>query len=91
MKIIEFPKKNEYSNKNKIFVLGKFGSFHKGHQKLLQKAKIIADQNKLELAIMIFDDQNEKKLYSFKEKKDLLKKYNIDYIMLFEPNKQNFS
>ena len=91
MKIIEFPKNNEYSKNKKIFVLGKFESIHLGHKELLYKAKEISQRKNLELGIMIFSEKEKENLYSLEERIKFLSEFSPDYIMIFHPNKKNFS
>lgn len=91
MREIEFPKKDGYSEKPKVFVLGKFESIHLAHRKLLEEGKKISKEKNYELGVMIFPERDKDNFYSIEERKSFLKEFNIDYLMLFEPNKKNFS
>ena len=91
MKIINFPEKNGYSDKSKVFALGKFESMHLGHKKIFQEARKLANEQNLEFGIMMFDEKEQNNIYSLKERISLVMEYNPDYIMVFETNDKNFS
>lgn len=91
MKHIIFPTTTEFSNKPKVFVLGKFESIHLGHRKVLARAKEIALENKYEYGAMIFSQRPSDNLYSIEERIMFINEYKPDYIWEFTPNKENFS
>lgn len=79
------------SDKPKIIVLGKFLSVHKGHKQMFKSAREIADKNNYELIVMLFDSSKNNNIYTLEERMMLINQYNVDYFMVFEPNKENFS
>ncbi len=92
MKIIKFPEINiEKSNNGIVAVLGKFEGMHLGHLELLKKGREIANENNLELLIMMFSQKAESNFYSFEERVMFANASKIDYVLEFEPNKENLS
>lgn len=91
MKKILFPNKDGYSDKPKIFVLGKFESLHIAHNKLLETAKKISIEKNYELGVMLFTEKNKDNFYSLEERINFIRKYSPNYLMMFEPNEKNFS
>ncbi len=100
MKIIKFnPKEipdidltNEY-----VIALGKFKTFHKGHQLVLSQAKHIAEEKNRKLIIMLypsydgFKDNEPESFIPYHVRKRLVTQYNPEYILEFEPNPLNYS
>jgi riboflavin kinase/FMN adenylyltransferase len=78
---------------NSVIVLGNFDGMHLGHQALLSKAKSIAAQSKLPLAIMTFEPhpvtvlahKKDLRICSFKDKMRLLGENEVDvaFVMRF--------
>lgn len=98
MEIINFNlKNNKLDNKNKrIIILGKFNTFHLGHQKLLHKGIELKAKKNYQLIVMLYPDYNDftkekvKKILPFEERIQILKKYNIDFVLLFEESAKNY-
>jgi len=74
--------------KNKVVLIGNFDGIHLGHQKLISKAKKIAEQKKQKLVLITFNPHPREIINNiqmdlilpYKEKKLLLKNYGIDKI-----------
>ena len=74
--------------KNKVVLIGNFDGIHLGHQKLISKAKKIAEQKKQKLVLITFNPHPREIINNiqmdlilpYKEKKLLLKYYGIDKI-----------
>ncbi len=100
MKIIKFDinKNPKIDNNSKyVIALGKFSSFHKGHQSIFKKAKEISIKENKKLIIMIFpnyDGFNDKVsnfILPYEIRIRMLKQYNPSYILEFEPNPKNYN
>ena len=74
--------------KNKVVLIGNFDGIHLGHQKLISKAKKIAEQKKQKLVLVTFNPHPREIINNiemdlilpYKEKKLLLKNYGVDKI-----------
>ena len=74
--------------KSKVVLIGNFDGIHLGHQKLISKAKRIAEQKKQKLVLITFNPHPREIINNseidlilpYKEKKLLLKNYGIDKI-----------
>ncbi len=74
--------------KSKVVLIGNFDGIHLGHQKLISKAKRIAEQKKQKLVLITFNPHPREIINNsemdlilpYKEKKLLLKSYGIDKI-----------
>ena len=74
--------------KSKVVLIGNFDGIHLGHQKLISKAKKIAEQKKQKLVLITFNPHPREIINNsemdlilpYKEKKLLLKSYGIDKI-----------
>ena len=74
--------------KSKVVLIGNFDGIHLGHQKLISKAKKIAEQKKQKLVLITFNPHPREIINNtemdlilpYKEKKSLLKNYGIDMI-----------
>ena len=74
--------------KSKVVLIGNFDGIHLGHQKLIRKAKKIAEQKKQKLVLITFNPHPREIINNtemdlilpYKEKKSLLKNYGIDMI-----------
>ncbi|MDA9748101.1 bifunctional riboflavin kinase/FAD synthetase [bacterium] len=74
--------------KSKVVLIGNFDGIHLGHQKLISKAKKIAEQKKQKLVLITFNPHPREIINNiqmdlilpYKEKKLLLKNYGIDKI-----------
>ena len=74
--------------KSKVVLIGNFDGIHLGHQKLISKAKRIAQQKKQKLVLITFNPHPREiinniemdLILTYKEKKLLLKNYGIDKI-----------
>src|SRR5690625_7502242 len=86
---------NNFDKKNKIdscaLGLGNFDGLHLGHKALIKDIKLIAKKNNIKSGILLFKEHtntvilNEKKDYfltSYKDKLEMLKKYQLDYILV---------
>ena len=100
MQIIKFSikEKPKLSNeKQRVIVLGKFKSFHKGHQSIFIKGKQIVEQQNKELIVMMYPDfdgfkqKNLDSIFPYSIRLRLIKQYNPKYILEFEPNVMNYS
>ncbi|CRX37308.1 / ribF / Riboflavin biosynthesis protein ribF /:186551 Forward [Candidatus Hepatoplasma crinochetorum] len=98
MEIINFDiKNNKLDDKTKrIIILGKFNTFHLGHQKLLHKAIDLKAKKNYQLIVMLYPDYNNftklkvKKILPLEERIKILKKYNVDFVLLFEESAKNY-
>ncbi len=92
MKKIIFPEiyKNENSN-SLVAVLGKFETMHIGHLKIIEEARTLANNTNSELLLMMFSERDKDNFYSFEERVMFANKYSPEYILEFEPTKENFS
>ena len=74
--------------KSKVVLIGNFDGIHLGHQKLISKAKKIAEQKKQKLVLVTFNPHPREIINNiemdlilpYKEKKLLLKNYGVDKI-----------
>ena len=74
--------------KSKVVLIGNFDGIHLGHQKLISKAKKIAEQKKQKLVLITFNPHPREIINNiemdlilpYKEKKLLLKNYGVDKI-----------
>ena len=79
--IIEYAK-DEYAFPS-LIVLGCFDAIHAGHRELFKKAKLQAKINGLDLGVMMFrDGKGGKPLYSFEERVEMLKPYNVKFVLI---------
>ncbi|BDV03448.1 MAG: riboflavin biosynthesis protein [Candidatus Hepatoplasma scabrum] len=98
MEIINFDiKKNKLiNNSKKIIILGKFNTFHLGHQKLFKKGFSLREAKKYQLIVMLYPDFNDftktkvKKILPLEERIKILQKNNLDYVLLFEESAKNY-
>ncbi len=94
MKIIN-NKYNLKATNNSTLVIGNFDGLHKGHVSILNEAIQVAKKNKQKIGILTFDPNPKEffsKLKNFKiidtqEKKRILKKMKIDYLIILKFNK----
>ena len=78
--------------KNAIITIGTFDGVHKGHQKLLERLKVLAKENDGESVLITFhphprfvlnpDDKSLKLLNTLDEKIELLNKYELDNLVV---------
>ncbi len=89
---LEIKKKH----KNSVIAIGNFDGIHLGHQKVLKEAKKKAKKNKLKVGIITFEPIpvvffNPKiknhRINSFEQKKDQLRKFNLDFIITIKFNR----
>lgn len=98
MKITEINYPFENQNKEEIvLVLGFFDGVHKGHQELLKTGRKKADELKMPLVVMTFDqhprviyanDQDFKYLTTIKEKSEVMATFGVDELVIFNFNEQ---
>lgn len=91
MNRVIFPDITKYSDKPKVIALGKFHTFHLGHQEIFKRSKELADKKNFEFVIMLFVEESKKHISNYNERKILAKYYSPDYIMEFHPTKENFN
>ena len=98
MKIYNNPNLNR-KHRNGVIAIGNFDGIHLGHQKVIDEAKKKAKKNKLPFGLMTFEPVpvmffNKKiknhRISSLEQKKDQLKKLNLDFLIIINFNK-NFS
>ncbi len=83
LEIIEYGK-DEYSFPS-LLVLGCFDAIHAGHRELFKKAKLQAKINGLDLGVMMFrDGKGGKVVYSFEERVEMLKAYNVKFVLVID-------
>lgn len=83
LEIIEYAK-DEYAFPS-LVVLGCFDAIHSGHRELFKKAKLQAKINGLDLGVMMFrDGKGGKPLYSFEERVEMLKPYNVKFVLAID-------
>lgn len=84
--------KDEY-----VAAIGNFDGIHKGHREIIRRAKKIAKDKNLKLAVITFDIspkqivnniENYSLLRSFDQKKEILKELNVETIFLTNFNKK---
>ena len=89
MKIIN-NKFNLKVTKNSVLVIGNFDGLHKGHVSILNEAIKVAKKNKIKIGVLTFDPNPKEffsksqnfKIINTREKKRILKKMNIDYLII---------
>ena len=91
MKKIIYPSTENVCSHSKVAVLGKFESMHKGHKFLLWQGRQRADQESKELLVMFFSQREKDNFYSLEERLMFANEYKIDYALIFEPTKENFT
>ena len=83
-------------HKNAVIAIGNFDGIHLGHQKVLAQAKKKATKNKLPFGVITFEPVpvmffNSKlknhRINSIDQKKDQLRKFNIDFLVIIKFNK----
>ena len=84
------------NHKNSVVAIGNFDGIHLGHQKVLKQAKKMATKNKLPFGLITFEPLpvmffNTKiknhRLNTLEQKKDQLKSYKLDFIIIIKFNK----
>ena len=85
------------NHKNSIILIGNFDGLHLGHQKLFKLANKFKKKYSLDIGVLTFEPMPKmffnKKLNNFrisnqKQKIDLLKKYNVDFVIINKFNKK---
>ncbi len=98
MKIYNNPNLNK-KHYNGVIAIGNFDGLHLGHQKVIKEAKQKAQKNKIPFGVMTFEPVpvmffNNKiknhRINSLEQKKNLLKKLKLDFLIIVKFNK-NFS
>jgi len=98
MKIYNNPNLNK-KHYNSVIAIGNFDGLHLGHQKVIKEAKQKAQKNKIPFGVMTFEPVpvmffNNKiknhRINSLEQKKNLLKKLKLDFLIIIKFNK-NFS
>ena len=88
-----------YKHRNGVIAIGNFDGIHLGHQKVINEARRKSIKNKLPFGLMTFEPVpvmyfNNKiknhRINSLNQKKNQLKKFNIDFLIIIKFNK-NFS
>lgn len=95
MKIFRNKFNSKYTNRS-ILVIGNFDGLHKGHVSILEESTKLAKKNNLKCGLLTFDpnpkeffskDKNFKIISNF-EKEKILKKMNLDYLIVLKFNKR---
>ena len=85
------------NHKNSIILIGNFDGLHLGHQKLFKLAKKFKKKYSLDIGVLTFEPMPKmffnRKLNNFrisnqKQKIDLLKKYDVDFVIINKFNKK---
>ena len=96
MKVYNNAKLN-YKHRNGVIAIGNFDGIHLGHQKVINEAKKKARRNKLPFGLMTFEPVpvmffNKKiknhRINSLSQKKNQLKKFNLDFLIIIKFNKK---
>ena len=95
MKIFRNKFNSKYTN-GSVLVIGNFDGLHKGHASILEESKKLAKKNKLKCGLLTFDPNPKEfflkdknfKIISNLEKEKILKKMNIDYLIILKFNKK---
>jgi len=95
MKIFRNKFNSKYTNGSTL-VIGNFDGLHKGHISILEESKKLAKKNKLRCGLLTFDPNPKEfflkdknfKIISNLEKEKILKKMNIDYLIILKFNKK---
>lgn len=94
---LTYPVKENILSSKVVLALGFFDGVHLGHQKLIKRAKEIADQKKLPLVVMTFDrhpkeiyenKKNFKYLETLEEKADKMAELGVDYLAVMPFTKE---
>ncbi len=91
MQKIIYPSTENISSNPKVAVLGKFESMHKGHKFLLWQGRQRACKESKELLVMFFSQREKDNFYSLEERLMFADSFKIDYALIFEPTKDNFT
>ena len=96
MKIYKSPNLKEKHRKG-VIAIGNFDGLHLGHQKVISEAKQKAKKNNLPFGVMTFEPVpvmffNKKiknhRINSFEQKKNQLKKFKLDFLIIIKFNKK---
>ena len=96
MKIYNNPNLNK-KHYNGVIAIGNFDGLHLGHQKVIKEAKQKAQKNKIPFGVMTFEPVpvmffNNKiknhRINSLEQKKNLLKKLKLDFLIIIKFNKR---
>ena len=96
MKIYKNPNLN-LKHCNGVIAIGNFDGLHLGHQKVINEGKRKAKKNKLPFGVMTFEPVpvmffNKKiknhRINSFEQKKNQLKKFKLDFLIIIKFNKK---
>ena len=80
-----------------VIAIGNFDGLHLGHQKVINEAKRKAKKNKLPIGVMTFEPvpvmffkkkKEDHRINSLDQKKEQLKKLNLDFLIIIEFNKR---
>ena len=96
MKIYNNPSLDQ-KHRNGVIAIGNFDGLHLGHQKVISEAIRKAKRNKIPLGVMTFEPVpvmffNKKiknhRINSFQQKKQQLKKFKLDFLIIIKFNKK---
>ena len=96
MKIYNNPNLNK-KHCNGVIAIGNFDGLHLGHQKVINEAKQKAKKNKIPFGVMTFEPVpvmffNKKiknhRINSLEQKKNQLKKFKLDFLIIIKFNKK---
>ncbi len=87
------------SDRKTVIALGYFDSVHKGHRLVMQKARELADKDNSNLAVFTFKGNlkkavvgdDEKYVYSYREREDIIKEMGVDEVYFAPVNKEFLS
>lgn len=94
---LTYPVKENILSSKVVLALGFFDGVHLGHQKLIKRAREVADQKKLRLVVMTFDrhpkeiyenKKNFKYLETLEEKADKMAELGVDYLAVMPFTKE---
>ena len=83
-------------HQNSVVAIGNFDGVHLGHQKVLKEAKAKAKKNNLKFGLITFEpiptlffnkNIRNHRLNSLNQKKELLKKFKLDFLIIINFNK----